>query len=321
MNRTVSSATLRRELFRMLSVVILLNTALIAIQRISLDFGLKLIESLQNSASYSYALDCVKWGSFDRCFGVMPYPMQLAIFCLFAHIFLVFGDAVPRTRFRNVLIILNIVCGFFAASKTFIVGFAVLLLLQLILQFYFKGIGIKSLLAFGIIVVLLLASIVFFDEIYTFIAEHIGGNYARYWGFLKNASGIFKSRYSSSAEYLSYMPEFLKKFWLFGVGPVSLLNEGVLDSAPYVILHSGGVVALIAIAYYYIFHLIKSLQKRDMLTFMLITFILITGTGFQTWIASDASTWVLMSIFMLAAFNSNQVPAKAPNEKETTDAE
>jgi hypothetical protein len=112
------------------------------------------------------------------------------------------------------------------------------------------------------------------------------------------------------------MPEFLKQYWLFGAGPVSIATEGVLDSAPYVILHSGGVVAFIVIAYYYIFHLVKSVQKRDMLTFMLITFILITGTGFQTWIASDASTWVLMSIFMLTECRLRQTPLTGAKEKE-----
>lgn len=316
MNRAISAASLRRELLKMLTVIILLNTVMIALQRIDLNLGLKLIQALQNNDSYTYALDCVKWGSFDRCFGAMPYPMQLAIFSLFAHIFLVFGDTIPRTKLRIALIILNIICGFFAASKTFIVGFAALLLLQVIFQFYFKRISVKSLVAFGSIVALLLICIVFFDQIYTLLAEHIGGNYARYWGFLKNASGVFTSRYSSSAEYLSYMPEFLKQYWLFGVGPVSIATEGVLDSAPYVILHSGGVVALIAIAYYYVFHLVKSVQKRDMLTFMAITFILITGTGFQTWIASDASTWVLMSIFMLTECRLCQTPLAGAKEKE-----
>lgn len=304
MNYGQTAATMKRQVYSLICALTVLNLIMIAIQRLDVSLGMALIKALQNDASYAFAVVTTQWGLFDRCFGAMPYPMQLGIFSLLAHTFLVFEQQ-EHFRFRRLFIVLNLLAGVFSATKTFMAGIVVITVLWLLTETYFNRVRRKSVFVVAAILIVLVLAFLFFDGIYQFLYDYIGPNYARYWGFLRNIVGIFTSRYSSEAEYLSYMPDFLKLYWLMGVGPVSLKDEAIIDSALYVILHNGGVLALVPVLAFYLRYLAEFFLARKQQFFMLTAVIIITGSGFQTWIVSDASAWVLFILLYLQAYKED----------------
>ena len=297
-NRKLPKAAIQGQVYWMIVFVVLCNAVFVFLQRTNTSLGLELIHTLQNGASYSYALQTTQWGVFSRCFGAMPYPMQLAIFTVFAHAFII--SMKKKVLLKNTVMIVNLALGVFSASKTFFIGIIIVTAQQFLTLPYFAKTSKKTV-WIGVVLLTLFGLAVWnYDWIYTFLDQNLGSNYARYWGFLSNREEIFSTRYSNDASYLSYMPEFLKQYWLMGVGPVSLNDERIIDSAFYVILHNGGIIALIPVVAFYLRYLAEGWRRRDQFTFLIMTSILMTGVGFQTWVLADPCVWPLAYLALSA---------------------
>jgi hypothetical protein len=292
MHPNINLHILKREIYKMITIIALLNFIMIIIQRLNFELGLQIIKELNNNESYEYAVNMIQMDTFQRCFGLLPYPMHLGIFSLLSLAFLMF-EQTEKFHFSKMIFAISILNGIMSASKSFTIGMAVLLILWLFTYLYFSKRTIVSIIKIGIVFFIVMFLFIFFDWIYYIIEFYLGFNYARYWGFIKNVSEAFSTRYSSDFGLLNYMPEFFKTFWLLGVGPSSIRGEVVMDSAPYVILHNGGIMVLIPIVFFYFKNLIKQFQKKELQNFFLFLTIVITGFGFQTWIAAETTTWVL----------------------------
>jgi hypothetical protein len=156
---------------------------------------------------------------------------------------------------------------------------------KVVLQFVFFAVGIMMVIAL-------------YNPIGDLIQRFLGSTYAQYWRQLSDLSSIFDTRYSETSEFLGFMPEFLKKHWMIGVGPSSIAEERAIDSAFVNILHNGGILALLITVSFY-FGLFRACwRKRQLLLISLSSMIILFGFGFQTWIGSSHSTFVLIYILM-----------------------
>jgi len=301
MNKNQSLTTIRQQIWKMFWILVPLNLVMCLLQMKNTQFTLHLIKELWDEGSYFFALECTKWGAFTRFFGVMPYPMHLAVFILIVFCFILF-DRETLVKRKTLLLVMACICGAFSASKTFIVGIACIFLCWSIFEYHFCNRNKNFFIPIILVVVLIIISIVAFDQIYYLLQNHVSETAAQQWSTLRDISKVFKTRYSDDAEYLAYMPDFLKSYWLMGVGPASLDMEAIIDSAFYVILHNGGIIALCAVLFFYIWNLWYTFSNKMFVCFMLLIVILITGVGFPSWFASPLSTWTLGYIFFAESY-------------------
>ncbi|HFD1745444.1 TPA: hypothetical protein QFP15_002087 [Enterococcus faecium] len=298
MNQKFPLSTIKKQLWKMIIVVVFFNLVFCILQMFYKDLALYFIQELRSPESYSFALECTQWGEFTRYFGIMPYPMHLAVFLLASISFMSFEKNVPM-KGKIPVYIMIIICGAMTASKTFIVGLGVLLICWMIFDYYFGGRKKTFIVPIMLVLVIGILTVIFFDEIRYLLQQCISETAAQQWDKLGNLGAVFKTRYSSDAEYLSYMPNFIKEYWLMGVGPASLTNEAIIDSAFYVLIHNGGFIALGAVIIFYFKQLLYVFKHREYSSLMLIIVILISGMGFSSWYSSSLSIWILAYIFFV----------------------
>ena len=298
MNYKFSMEVIKKDLWKMIVTVIFLNFAFCMLQMYYKDMSLYLMHELRSEASYSFALECTKWGGFTRYFGIMPYPMHLAIFLLASICFIGFEKEIPM-KGKWLVVICIIVCGALTASKTFLVGLGIILFCWILFDYYFGGRKKTFIIPIFLVVAVAFLSITFFDEIRLLLQQYVSETAAQQWDTLANLSAVFKTRYSSEADYLAYMPEFIKEYWLMGVGPASIASEAIIDSAFYVLIHNGGVIALTAVIFFYIYHIRYIFKYKMYSSLMLIIVILISGMGFPSWYSSSISIWILGYVFFV----------------------
>lgn len=309
MNSEIDLITLHNEVFKMITIISVINFCFVVIQKTNANLGLSLIGSLQSNASYMYALnrDTINASGFRRCFGIMAYPMNLGMFSALAIAYLAVYNT---TRIRMMMLIcMNVFTGVLSATKSFFLGIILLFFIFLIFSFYLDGGAKKRTIKYGCVsIIIILFCLVNFDNIYIFFYTRLGPNYARYWGLLRDFSSIFLGRYSANAKDLSYMPSFLKEYWFLGAGPVSITDEAIMDSALYVILHGGGVLLFVIVVAYYAKMLFLTYKYKDKESFTLLLMVLLFGAGFNTWISSEISMWIIY--FILANQEKYRLGAK-----------
>lgn len=297
MNYDMDEFALFDEIYKFICIVSIFNVIFVSIQRAIPFTGLYFIQNMQNDATYEYAIhrDSFRNGSFRRCFGAMNYPMTMGMFSTLAIAFLVLQK--KKRSVTIFLVVANVITGVFSASKSFYMGVLFLIVLSAITAIYFLNGNVKktlTILCMSIVVILI--GLLNFDNIYDFLLKHIGANYARYWALLKNFTEVFAGRYSDDAKDLSYMPEFLKDYWFLGAGPVSLTDEAIMDSAIFVLLHGGGIVVFAIVFIYYIKILIHLFAQKELYGFTLLSIVFVLGSGFNTWISSEISMWVIFLV-------------------------
>ena len=91
---------------------------------------------------------------------------------------------------------------------------------------------------------------------------------------------------------------------LIGVGPTSVNGEIVGDNAYVVLIHNGGLIALVTIVGYYMRHLFNSFRFRDTTTTLLILTTLIVSMGMPILTGGNLNyllfiIYVLKKIFLI----------------------
>lgn len=292
-----------KTIFNTLSIITILNFAASLLQLTSVEIGKKIVCFRNEPLSISFMQDVVQWGSFSRCFGIMNYPMMLGILSLFCFSYFWYYRK-GNGGVRLVLLLLSFACGVFSASKTFWIGMLCLTIVAALLNYRFAKKISETLIFILAVTVLGILISVFYDEIGVILGKYLGANFAWYWGSLKNIGGVFSTRYSlSEATVLSFMPSFIKDYWLMGVGPSSIAGEQAIDSALYAIIHHGGFTVLIPVIIYYVNLIYYGWKTRNALSFIFAFLIFISGVGFQTWLCQDITVWSLSLVFILNGRN------------------
>lgn len=306
MNRRFDKKTISKHVFYSIFFISLANLLASFAQLSSLETGKALVSFRNDPLSNSFLLEVVKYGSFARCFGIMSYPMMLGIFSVFSLV--VFAWFSKENKVIRIFgFAISIICGACSASKSFWFGALLLLLLYSVLSFHFKKKILRSIIIAFVSLLIVALAFALHDEIGVIIEKTLGRNYAWYWDFLTNFDELFATRYSSEATVLGFMPEFLETYWFMGIGPSSAFGENAIDSAFYIILHHGGVVALIPVLLFFAWMLMLAWKKRDVISFGFIFCMIITAFGFQTLICQDITIWALAFVFVFHQKTNSEV--------------
>lgn len=297
MNRNFSIKTIVDNISKCLVFLCFVNLITSIVQLLNVNLGIEIVNFRKDALASGFCQEVTKYGSFTRCFGLMSYPMMLAIYSL--SVFCIcWVDTSLKKKVRTMGLIFSFLCGLLSASKTFLVGLPTTAIIILISRFYFQK-DLQSTLKLILISLTIICFVfLFYYEIGILMKEYLGENFLYYWSFLGNVSEVFASRYSADATVLAYMPAFIEKYWLFGVGTASLEGELAIDSAFFTILHHGGVICLIPVVVFLFLVTYSSIIKMSKIPFILCVIIIITGFGFQTWICQDISLWMLYIVFL-----------------------
>lgn len=309
MNSHMTEFQLKKQTYTMLIILNSFNFLLCILQKLNTTGGLEIIRLLNDDGPYQFALRVVSFGGFQRCFGVFPYPMHMAIFCLFTIAYIGFVKE-KYQHFRLLILCIAFVSGMLTASKTFYLGIIVLIFCHYIFNILYKGISLRKIcFVIGLVIIFLLLNFNF-EMVLNWIENIFGKTAANNMSVLTNFSKAFETRYTGEDATLSYMYDFLQTYWLMGAGPASLQGEAIMDSAFFVILHNGGVISLLIVLYYYFEYLLYFFKKHQELFVGLLCVMLVTGFGFQTWVASDSTMWVLVNLFFVRTWSQNNALIK-----------
>lgn len=305
-NINIKKLDIKKEIITFFSVAIFFNIVALLYEIIDYKGAVALLSNTFFNEEETDFLTAQIHNGFSRYNGLFSYPMGLGMFACYALAYLISVEKVNKTN-RIVLIAFSLVLGLYSASKSFIIGTAIILLTFLLLNLIKTHIPKKSIYIIGGLLALIVSIFIFYDSIYAFIYTNIGPGFARYFQYLKNTQGILHSRLDTDSGALLPTMEVIKEHWFIGVGPTSIAGEPVMDNSYIVILHNGGICALFAIIIFYLKLLIKTKPRAEL--FLLIIAVLSTGMGFPTVFVSDTSFWVITFILWELTFNADKKTA------------
>lgn len=306
MNARTFKDTMLVEISKMVRWLLILNTLAIIFQMINPTAANNVLSQLLNETG-NYWLSAMQVGTnkFNRNFGIFGLPLSMGIFCLFAITYMLLIDKDTGKGTKILCCAAAIFGGITAASKTCIFGTLVLLFLISVKSLIQKKMTPKGLLIGGVIVGVLILLVTFSEQIADLVSDLFGANAARPFEFMNfdNYQRIFVSRFSADRGNLiaGGTLDVVKRYFLFGVGVSSLEDEPVMDNAVLVILHSGGLLCLSIVVFYYIRLLWNNRKDANCLLAVLI--VLVAGVGFDTW-TQVTSLWLILSV----AFKHYSVP-------------
>lgn len=284
---------IEEDITNLINITLILNSLFIIFQKLFFEASLAVLKNVFLSADeYDFVLSATYAGRYTRFNGLFKYPMHLGIFCAVAIAFLLIVGVNSKKRAVWLLSIgMALYCGIMSASKSFFIGLAVLYCLFVVENL--TKISDKKKVIFNVIPVFVLVLIVLFQQDIIRILENVFGSYVAYYAqkvvlFFNDVGAVFETRTGDSGA-LSSLYDVVVNNLLFGVGPGSVNGEKVMDNAILVVLHNGGIIALLIVFNYYakILRMCYHNHKSTLLVFT----ILACGMGFQIWVASPLTAW------------------------------
>lgn len=285
-----------------LNISVCIDFIAVLAQIINPSLAAKIVDMFfYNDQTINFSDELIKGTLGGRMFGIFNHPSVQAIFCLV--VFAFYLTRLKEKRINKYIFIISIFMGIASCSKTFVLGAPVVLVLWFL--FNFKRVSNpRILVAIFFMLIICFLLVIYFDAIIVNIRS-INPVLAYYLGFLKKPFEALNTRYSMDSGNLSSMYSIIKNNLLFGVGPNSIMGEEVLDSAPLVLLHNGGIVCLLAYLILFLWLLVQtSKYKQETLKYFL-AIIFISGFALPTWIFHAAT--ISVTIFILLMINSLRV--------------
>lgn len=308
MNRNITKDSINKSLINAMETLMTINSLVCVIQLNSVQIGSYIVGLLGSEETISYLEAITKYGYFTRCFGIMDTPMGLGLVSLFSAAF--FLIVPKKISIRNYLfLVASVYCGVCSASKIFWLGMCILI----VMVFFKEKRNVRGYIVRLLVLIVIVLVFVCYDKIDGIIRTSLGSTYAYYWQYLKKPFEVFATRYSNESVFLGFMPSFMKKYWLIGVGPSSIMGERAIDSAFVNILHDGGIIGLLIVVAFYL-RLFQFNRKNNVIVIMLVL-LFCTGFGFQTWIASRTAMFVIIYILMIT---DNEAKYKMNSNKSRT---
>lgn len=287
----VNSYNVWHEVYKLIKLTIFINIIVVIYQVTNTTGAIGLLQGFLGELSNSYLQSVTQYGYFSRYSGLFAYPMSLGVFTLFAYVFLLFYKE-RLDKYNLITFVGTLVLGFMSSTKTFVLGFVVFTIIWVITMFISKKIKLTNIFLVFVLMGLFMYLSLNFEVLVRFVAENFGQNFAYYLNFLKEPMSAFNTRYSEEATLIGYMPEFISRYWFMGVGPASINGEFTGDSAVYELMHNGGALVLIPVIGFYINLALVTLKRKQLRMFCLISALLITGIGFNTWIGDQNCLWM-----------------------------
>ena len=259
---------------------LLLNLFACLIQFIYKDDCLELFKTLYSNGSDYYSSANDKF-TYTRLFGLFQTPVYLGNFCLFILAYLLI---VENNKYQKLIYItICLILGFMSATKSFVLGSAVCLIVSCLFYIFdtFKQRKIKKNKIMILILFIFIIPFLFilFNILINILAKN--GIFIKYYlSFLSNPFSALETRYNTANDLvLSNTYEIIKNNLLLGVGFGQMENEFLGDSTYILALHNGGIIALSVIVVFYLKQIINSFHQKQII-FVLIW--ILTGFALPT---------------------------------------
>jgi hypothetical protein len=245
--------------------------------------------TLSIQAFQQYA-STTQYGDYNRYQGFFNYPMMLGSFALYGFTFLIYYDHEKGLK-KNLILVLLISFGVLSGSKVFFIGIMIAILFAFGLNGVFMKSNYKRILP-GMFILFVMAYVYFNLDIFLALARMISPGISYRMQFIRNLAGAFDNRYGEEGS-LSYMADFLKSYWFIGVGPASIAGEGIYDASIAVLIHNGGLLALVTVLFWYVKNIVSEFKAKSATMILLLIIILIVGVGQDSWIVSSENQWII----------------------------
>ena len=250
-------------------------------------------------------------GEFLRSIGLFKYPAELGVFSLLVITYQCFIIK-DSLKWRKMLTCIGgVVLGLFSASKSFLIGIIILIMLLIYnsIELFRNGKSILiSLVPLAILLIMLL-----FKEDFIFFLDSLDFSIAHHVSFyIKNLSNSLSNRFGENGSFTTTNTlDFIKHNILFGVGPTSMSGEYIIDNAFLSILHNGGIVALDLILFFYIKTVLKFTSQERLPIILSVIILFSTGMAYDTLtISGTVSSWFVFSIILMSQGNTRKENGK-----------
>lgn len=214
-------------------------------------------------------------GDFDRAYGAAGSPIILGGIAslAFAYYFGVYFIERNKIHFVVPKIVISLVCGLLALSKTAILSIPLIAILVLALNW--KRINPQRAISFFFTVVL---SYFVIDYVITYL-DSLGLAIQRYLAFLSDPFSALDTRYDSSSGNLSKAIEIIRNHFIIGVGNSQMNNAFIGDSVYIVLLYETGLIGLVAYFLPFVRIIIISIKKHQLICLPVLFAILLIAVG------------------------------------------
>ncbi|WP_143603386.1 hypothetical protein [Floricoccus tropicus] len=296
-------------------VGLLINILATAYQIVSPLNAYKLFSELysSNTATYYISADAqgntggfVK-GSFTRYFGLFDSPMLLGCFSLFATVFFIYFILFSQDKiFKNLLFLLaSLVLGILSTTKTYLIGLPLMCVIMIVLYVFSTKLTYNKLWKLLSIAFIFVMLFLCGPKILDFIVR-IKPNVTYYLEFLRNPSSIFSTRLGDGG-YIGQLLDVVKDNLFIGVGPASIKGEPIADNAYLVLLHHGGLIAIVLVGILFIKFITISLSTKNMLGLFFILVLLFLSTGQTILVGANVTLFVYFYLINLQEDNKKLI--------------
>lgn len=300
-----------------INIIILLNFIAVVLQMIlpipmfNLCYSLYYSKSSVDYVSMDYMITGSAFykGIYYRYFGLCDTPTELgtimSMSCAFWYCIQneKTRHYVSKISFINKWIQLAMILfiGFQTRTKTFMLTLPILIVIHILVKFRQSK---KKVIVYVLGMLMFFIGIVLcFDTIYVWLRSWNPG-IAYVFQYLGDPLTSLVTRFGSdtSEGFLEQTLKVIIQNPIIGVGPASAKGEFIGDNAFIVLLHNGGIFALVLILGYYLRWLMHFIKKNELFEIIPIITILITGMGSSTLIGSAASILLMIRIIYLDTF-------------------
>ncbi len=307
-------------IYQSAAIVAGVNLVFYVLQRFFFDIGFSWTYALYMSPDRIAPLENMREiGAFDRIFGSFFTPTLMGTTFLYLIVLLLAWYFASRQE-HHVWPILTVVSvltfiGINSFSKVLILGIPAILLLSIPCLFILnRSKLVKPNLTRYFFLVTAAIALVFTFTYFVFPAELINvKNY--YYGMILEPLNSLTTRYQipeninpGVIEAGEEIPDagmtvsalmFFRQHPIFGVGPVAVGEEFIGDSQIIMALHHGGIIGTLGYLIFYVTAFIKTIQKRNLMGFLLIAAIFISCAATVTLDYRQTMPFVAMLILIV----------------------
>ena len=232
------------------------------------------------SYSQTYIAEITRAGRYYRAYGTWETAMSLGIYCLIAISVLIYIEHSEQKKVRYMTdIVCCVVLGILSLTKTFFIGIVIIIVYEIVLAFvdrYKSGKVTVATIRNGVIT---FAGIIFlvagFQGVYKWSEK--GWSHLHYYlGYVLHPFSAFSSRLSSTGSLVGSL-EIIRNNLLIGVGSVPMNGELIGDNVYIVLLHAGGICALLIFLLLYGGWIVKCVVRANYDMVLVLVIFLLCG--------------------------------------------
>lgn len=286
----IKGYNLNHEIIKLITMTCIVNLVAVLYQRTDFNGSVQLLKTfILNDEQLAYLPEQIRGGIYTRYYGIFGYPMDMGIFFLYATAFLL--GVKMNKLYKSFLILICIYLGISSGSKVFILGLVIEIFAFILYPILVNRAKKKHILIiFGSLLMAALFALLF-DIILEIVVVVFGSGVSYRFAFLSNWLGALSTRFNPDSGLVSVSSKMLANYWMFGVGPVSIAGELIMDNSFYIVMHNGGIITLSAVLLFYI----KVIRARfyNKTCMIMVLAIMMAGVAFNTLIASEMTVWVI----------------------------